>query len=145
MVSAACSMPRARSKRLSNSQRNNGGAGRECAGAAFVWSPYRARSLCSIRPPPARRAREDCYSTPAVAIDALLTVESLPYRIWEPAAGYGNIVSALRDAGHKVIASDVIHYTFSLDFEADFLAEKQAPAGTELKRIPIILKHSLHA
>jgi hypothetical protein len=88
-------------------------------------------SAQSGRHPLAERGN-DCYSTPAVAIDALLTVESLPYRIWEPAAGYGNIVSALRDAGHKVIASDIIRYTFPLDFEADFLAQKQAPAGTEL-------------
>lgn len=81
---------------------------------------------------PLEERGNDCYSTPAVAIDALLTVKSLPYRIWEPAAGHGNIVSALRAAGHKVIASDIIRYTFPLDFEADFLAQKQAPAGTEL-------------
>jgi hypothetical protein len=74
----------------------------------------------------------DCYSTPAVAVDALLAAESLPYRIWEPAAGHGNIVCVLRDAGHAVIASDVIHYTFALDFEADFLRETRAPAGIEL-------------
>jgi hypothetical protein len=74
----------------------------------------------------------DCYSTPAVAVDALLTVESLPYRIWEPATGHGNIVRALRDAGHVVIASDITHYTFPLDFEADFLKQTQAPTGTEL-------------
>jgi hypothetical protein len=74
----------------------------------------------------------DCYSTPAVAIEALLTVESLPHHIWEPAAGRGNIVRYLRDAGHVVVASDIWHYDFALDFEADFLAQVQAPAGTEL-------------
>ena len=74
----------------------------------------------------------DCYSTPAVAVDALLTIESLPHRIWEPAAGHGNIARVLREAGHVVIASDIIHYTFPLDFEADFLEQTRAPAGTEL-------------
>jgi hypothetical protein len=74
----------------------------------------------------------DCYSTPAVAVEALLTVESLPYHIWEPAAGRGNIVCALRDAGHAVIASDIWYYNFTLDFEADFLDQVRAPAGTEL-------------
>ena len=74
----------------------------------------------------------DCYSTPPVAVDALLSVESLPYRIWEPAAGHGHIVRVLRDAGHVVIASDIIHYTFALDFEADFLKQMRAPKGTEL-------------
>jgi hypothetical protein len=74
----------------------------------------------------------DCNSTPAVAVDALLTVESLPHRIWEPAAGHGNIVRVLRDTGHVVIASDITHYTFPLDFDADFLEQMRAPSGTEL-------------
>jgi hypothetical protein len=74
----------------------------------------------------------DCYSTPAVAIDALRTVETLAHRIWEPAAGRGNIVRVLRAAGHVVIASDIIHYDFPLEFEADFLKRTQAPPGTEL-------------
>jgi hypothetical protein len=74
----------------------------------------------------------DAYSTPAVAIEALLKVESLPYCIWEPAAGHGNIVSALRDVGHKVIASDIMHYGFALNFEADFLDQVRPPADTEL-------------
>jgi hypothetical protein len=74
----------------------------------------------------------DCYSTPAVAVDALLTVESLPYRIWEPAAGHGHIVRVLRDAGHVVIASDVTHYDFPLDFEGDFLKQTRAPARIEM-------------
>jgi hypothetical protein len=74
----------------------------------------------------------DCYSTPPVAVDALLTVEALPYRIWEPAAGRGAITRTLRDAGHRVIASDIIHYDFPLNFEADFLEQTRAPVGTEL-------------
>jgi hypothetical protein len=74
----------------------------------------------------------DCYSTPAVAIEALLKVESLPHYIWEPAAGRGNIVVALRDADYSVIASDIWHYDFPLDFEADFLDQVRAPADTEL-------------
>jgi hypothetical protein len=74
----------------------------------------------------------DCYSTPPIAVEALLRVETLAYRIWEPAAGRGHIVRALRDAGHEVIASDILHYDFALDFEADFLTQARAPAGTEL-------------
>jgi hypothetical protein len=74
----------------------------------------------------------DCYSTPPVAVEALLTVESLPYPIWEPATGHGNIVRALRDAGHVVIASDIMHFTFPLDFEGDFLKQMRAPAGVQL-------------
>lgn len=74
----------------------------------------------------------DCYATPAVAVEALLAAESLPHRIWEPAVGHGNIVRVLRDTGHAVIASDIIHYTFPLNFKADFLEQLRAPAGTEL-------------
>ena len=74
----------------------------------------------------------DCYSTPPVAVDALLRVEDLPYRIWEPAAGRGAIVRVLREAGHVVTASDIIHYDFPLDFEGDFLKLTKAPPGTEL-------------
>jgi hypothetical protein len=31
-----------------------------------------------------------------------------------------------------VIASDIIHYDFALDFEADFLTQVRPPTGTEL-------------
>jgi hypothetical protein len=74
----------------------------------------------------------DAYSTPPIAIEALLKVEALPYCIWEPAAGRGAIVRVLRDAGHMVTASDIIHYDFSLDFESDFFDQVRPPAGTEL-------------
>jgi len=49
----------------------------------------------------------DCYDTPACAVHALLAVENLPQRIWEPACGLGNIVGVLRSAGHRVIATDI--------------------------------------
>jgi hypothetical protein len=62
----------------------------------------------------AERGR-DLYETPAAAIAALLQVETLPHRIWEPAAGRGAIVRLLRAAGHHVIATDLASGT-------DFLA-----------------------
>jgi hypothetical protein len=87
---------------------------------------------CQTGQHPHRDRGNDCYSTPAVAVDALLRVETLPFYVWEPAAGHGNIVNVLREAGHRVVASDIMHYTFELDFEADFLAQTKAPPGTEL-------------
>jgi hypothetical protein len=51
--------------------------------------------------------RGDCYDTPAVAVHALLKVERLPRRIWEPACGTGNIAGILIGAGHAVFASDL--------------------------------------
>jgi hypothetical protein len=73
----------------------------------------------------------DLYQTPACATEALLQVESLPRRVWEPAAGRGAIVRVLRDRGHVTIASDLIQYDFPLHFTADFLAQTEAPAGVE--------------
>jgi hypothetical protein len=72
----------------------------------------------------------DCYTTPAVAVEALLRVEQIPHRIWEPAAGRGAIVNVLRDHGHAVIASDVFDYG-GLHFVRDFLGESKAPAGCD--------------
>jgi hypothetical protein len=54
-----------------------------------------------------REHRGDFYDTPHVAVHALLRVEKLPHRIWEPAAGVGNIVTVLRQAGHEVVATDL--------------------------------------
>lgn len=51
---------------------------------------------------------DDFYATPPVAVEALLRVEKLPQRIWEPACGDGAIVNVLRAHGHDVIASDLV-------------------------------------
>lgn len=56
---------------------------------------------------PLSEHRGDLYDTPRVAVHALLKVEPLPSRIWEPTCGIGNIVTVLREAGHAVIATDL--------------------------------------
>ena len=43
-------------------------------------------------------------------MEALLRVETLPKCVWEPACGSGNIVRALRLAGHEVVATDLHDY-----------------------------------
>ena len=48
-------------------------------------------------------------------------------RVWEPAAGDGNIVHVLRDNGIPVIASDIERYSFDLHFVGDFLQQERAP------------------
>jgi hypothetical protein len=73
----------------------------------------------------------DLYQTPSVAVEALLKVETLPHRVWEPAAGRGAIVDVLRSAGHKVYASDLINYGYPLHSTRDFLLEPAAPRGVE--------------
>jgi hypothetical protein len=74
----------------------------------------------------------DCYGTPPVAVEALLRVEQLPHRLWEPAAGYGNVVDVLRAHGHEVVGSDLIDYGRPDFFSSrDFLLERKAPDGCE--------------
>src|SRR5262249_58605533 len=69
----------------------------------------------------------DLYETPDVAVEALLRVEKIPQRIWEPAAGKGAIARVLRGHGHAVIASDIYDYG-GLGFVGDFFAQGQKPA-----------------
>jgi len=59
---------------------------------------------------PLRDRGNDLYETPECATLALLRVEQLPKRIWEPACGRGAIVRVLRAHGHEVLASDLIDY-----------------------------------
>jgi hypothetical protein len=77
----------------------------------------------------------DLYETPPEATGALLKVEQLPRRIWEPACGRGAIVNVLRAAGHEVVATDIANYGIPITapgyWGSDFLTERAAPAGTE--------------
>lgn len=75
---------------------------------------------------------DDLYETPPAAVRALLSVEPLPQRIWEPACGPGKIVAALRVAGHDVVASDLVDYACPGQLAGvDFLMERQAPPGCD--------------
>lgn len=74
----------------------------------------------------------DLYETPAVAVRALLRVEQLPHKIWEPACGNGAIVDVLRAAGHQVLGSDLVEYPRTDCFwDRDFLKETKLPKGCE--------------
>jgi hypothetical protein len=86
-------------------------------------------SAQSGRHPLAERG-PDNYSTPPQAVCALLRIETLPRKIWEPACGSGNIVDVLRGAGHDVCATDLYDWGCS-DSRAgvDFLDEITAPLG----------------
>ena len=75
----------------------------------------------------------DFYPTPRIAVESLLGAEpdvlNTMARVWEPAAGGGNIVHALRDNGIPVTASDVQRYGFDLHFVGDFLEQERGPIG----------------
>lgn len=77
--------------------------------------------------------KNDLYESPPEAVRALLKVETLPHRIWEPACGPGSIVRVLRAAGHDVCASDLVDYE-SPDQDHcgwDFLSERTVPNGAD--------------
>lgn len=68
---------------------------------------------------------DDLYETPTVVTEALLRVEDLPHRIWEPAAGRGAIVNVLRGRGHDVVATDLVDYGIpGQEARRDFLLER---------------------
>lgn len=71
---------------------------------------------------------DDLYETPDVAVHALLRVENLPEIVWECACGPGRIVNVLRNAGHKVYATDLVDYGCPDSASGiDFLMEQSAP------------------
>jgi hypothetical protein len=91
-----------------------------------------------------RKRKDDFYETPPQAVRALLKVEALPQRIWEPACGNGSIVNVLREAGYTVMATDVRD-------RIDFLMELRAPINCEcivtnppFKLAEQFIRHALH-
>jgi hypothetical protein len=65
------------------------------------------------------RKKRDFYETPEWVTEALLPHLPAKLRIWEPAAGSGKMVRALRAGGHVVEASDIAQ-------GRDFLLAKKA-------------------
>lgn len=54
--------------------------------------------------------KDDLYQSPPQAVKALLAVEAVPMRVWEPACGPGSIVKVLRESGRDVLATDLVNY-----------------------------------
>jgi hypothetical protein len=90
---------------------------------------------CQVQRHALSERRDDLYETPIVAVEALLRHERLPHRLWDPCCGPGNIVNALRAAGHEVVATDLVNYGVPITppgyYGVDFLMEHKAPAGCE--------------
>jgi hypothetical protein len=85
---------------------------------------------CQVQRHPLAERGDDLYETPSVAVDALLRVEKIPHRVWEPACGHGNIVKVLRAAGHDVLATDLVAYGDPTAlYRRDFLMERLLPPG----------------
>lgn len=95
----------------------------------------RRNGLTATGRAPLAERKNDLYETPVEATRALLRAEQLPKRIWEPACGRGAIVNVLREAGHEVVATDLVDYGIPITppsyYRRDFLMEHKAPTGTE--------------
>ena len=97
-------------------------------GSTHVNKPY---NLITPRHPLADR-RDDLYEMTPVATLALLRAERLPKWIWEPACGRGAIVRVLRNAGHEVVATDLVAYgSPDSASQIDFRIEHRSPSGVE--------------
>jgi hypothetical protein len=96
------------------------------------WLSPKQRGLdpaCQTKRAPLADRGDDLYETPPIAVRALLAVEQLPDAVWEPACGPGAIVSVLREAGHRVYATDLNdHGCPDSESGVDFLMER-APAS----------------
>jgi hypothetical protein len=68
------------------------------------------------------RKELDVYETPAWVTDCLIDLGHIPEFIWEPAAGSGQMVRALRAQDYAVYESDIAT-------GEDFLMRKEAPVG----------------
>lgn len=77
------------------------------------------------------RTPKDRYWTDAWVTAALLEMYDIPEKVWEPAAGRGDMVRVLVDHGHDVIASDIDMSEFDPSLcecsQDDFLTAKLIP------------------
>lgn len=79
-----------------------------------------------------KERKDDCYETPPIATRALLRNERIAPKVWEPCCGPGAMVSILRDAGHEVIATDLVDYGCPESAAGvDFLMETTAPEDVD--------------
>ena len=84
-----------------------------------------------------KRADDDFYATPPLAIDALAAVGKLPrYNpIWECAAGAGHLSKALEAHGFTVISTDLVYRGYG-EGGIDFLEQKELLAPCILTNPP---------
>lgn len=70
------------------------------------------------------RQADDLYPTPAWVTEVLCGAVRLRGRVWEPAAGRGDMANVLRDAGYDVLCSDISGDRLGCDgcIEQDFLS-----------------------
>ena len=58
--------------------------------------------------PPLRKGSPNDFQTPSHALEPLYPYLTKQWRVWECAAGKGNLVRALGGQGYKVVATDIL-------------------------------------
>lgn len=74
------------------------------------------------------RAAYEFYPTPPEATLALLSAESFPGSVWEPACGQGHISDVLISTGHSVLSTDLASCWGYGETGVDFLSERRPRA-----------------
>jgi hypothetical protein len=130
-LDALAKLPEADQRRLAEqAQANENVSAKQQEGGADP--PTKCGIRTGVAMSPRAERGDDFYRTPECAVHALLKVESFNGPIWECACGDGLIVNALREAGHKVVATNLIDYGCPDSTSGvDFLKEHRAPAGVE--------------
>lgn len=92
------------------------------------------------------RERDHFYPTPPRGTEALLSVETFPRHVWEPACGEGDISRVLAAAGHEVLSTDLIDRGFGQG-GVDFLLDYQTRSPAIITNPPFYLAEdfALHA
>lgn len=84
------------------------------------------------------REKDDFYSTPRSATEALLSVENFDGGVWEPACGDGAISRVLVAHGFDVASSDLVNRGFG-ETRVDFLMETRLRAPNVVTNPPFKL------
>lgn len=92
------------------------------------------------------RQADDFYPTPRCSTEALLSVETFPHKVWEPACGDGAISKVFAERGHTVVSTDLVDRGYG-EARRDFLFELQALAPAVVTNPPFKLadEFALHA
>lgn len=84
------------------------------------------------------REKDDFYFTDPKALELLLPLVDISYRVWEPACGQGHLSKVLLAAGHDVRSTDLIDRGFG-ETGIDFLSQSQPWDGDILTNPPFKL------
>ena len=102
-------------------------------GVRGAQAEMQTKPIRLYRPDEYQRQAHDFYETPGWVTQCLLDTVPLPGTILEPCAGHGAMAKVIADAGHQVVASDLVQRDGSVFLVLGGVDALQAalPAGVE--------------